>query len=45
MFPTIAGSGDRLLDGIDTTHLKLIKTTPFTSGVIVLTYGPTAAAD
>lgn len=40
MFPTIAGSGARLLDGIDTTHLKLVRSTPFASGVIVLTYAP-----
>ncbi|MEV4060051.1 dihydrofolate reductase family protein [Nonomuraea dietziae] len=40
MFPVIAGGGERLLDGIDTTHLKLVKSTPFASGVIVLTYAP-----
>lgn len=40
MFPTIAGSGARLLDGLDTTHLKLVRSTPFASGVIVLTYAP-----
>lgn len=40
MFPVIAGSGARLLDGIDTAHLKLVKSTPFASGVIVLTYAP-----
>ncbi|NUS45332.1 MAG: hypothetical protein HOQ24_16790 [Mycobacteriaceae bacterium] len=38
MYPTIAGRGERLLDGLDTTHLKLIKTTTFASGVIVLAY-------
>lgn len=40
MFPTISGGGDRLLDGIETTRLTLVKTTPFASGVIVLTYAP-----
>ncbi|MFI7696107.1 dihydrofolate reductase family protein [Nonomuraea sp. NPDC049655] len=40
--PVVAGSGDRLLDGIDTTHLKLARTTTFASGVIVLTYTPGA---
>lgn len=40
MFPVIAGSGQRLLDGFDTTHLNLVKTTPFTSGIVVLTYTP-----
>lgn len=40
MFPAIAGGGDRLLDGIDTAHLKLVKTTPLASGVVVLTYAP-----
>jgi pimeloyl-ACP methyl ester carboxylesterase len=31
----------RLLDGIDTTtHLKLIDTTRFASGIVVLIYGP-----
>ncbi|PZG13074.1 dihydrofolate reductase family protein [Nonomuraea aridisoli] len=39
-FPTIAGSGDRLLDGLDVTHLRLLETTRFESGIVVLTYGP-----
>ncbi|NGN65703.1 hypothetical protein G5C51_17580 [Streptomyces sp. A7024] len=38
MFPVIAGSGTRVLDGIDTTHLKLAKTTTLASSVVVLTY-------
>jgi len=45
MFPTIAGSGQRLLDGIDTTHLKLVTTTTFASGVIVLTYAPNSTKE
>jgi dihydrofolate reductase len=40
MFPVIAGSGERLLDGIDTAHLNLTKTTPLKSGVVLLTYTP-----
>jgi dihydrofolate reductase len=41
MFPVVAGSGERLLDGIiDMTHLKLVNTTPFKSGIVVLTYAP-----
>ncbi len=39
-FPVVAGSGERLLDGIDVTHLKLVSTTPFASGIVVLTYAP-----
>ncbi|MEX2421074.1 MAG: dihydrofolate reductase family protein [Actinomycetota bacterium] len=38
MFPVVAGSGERLLDGIDTTHLQLVDTTRFSSGIVVLTY-------
>jgi dihydrofolate reductase len=40
MFPVVAGSGERLFDGVglDTTHLKLVETTPFDSGIVVLTY-------
>lgn len=40
LFPVVAGSGQRLLDGIDTTHLKLLDTTRFNSGIVVLAYGP-----
>lgn len=40
MFPVIAGSGQRILEGLDTTHLKLLTTTAFKSGITVLTYGP-----
>ncbi len=41
-FPVVAGEGDRLLDGLDLTHLKLAETTPFDSGIVVLTYVPKA---
>lgn len=40
MFPVIAGGGQRLLDDIDATHLQLLDTTQFDSGIVVLTYGP-----
>ena len=40
LFPVIAGSGEGFLEGIDTTHLKLVDTTPFASGIVVLTYAP-----
>jgi dihydrofolate reductase len=40
VFPVIAGGGRRLLDGIDTTHLALLDTTPFKSGIVVHFYGP-----
>jgi dihydrofolate reductase len=40
VFPVIAGGGRRLLDGIDTTHLALLDTTPFASGIVVHVYGP-----
>jgi dihydrofolate reductase len=40
MFPVVAGSGQRLFDGIDTTHLKLVDTTKFTSGIVVFTLAP-----
>ena len=38
VFPVAAGSGQRLFDGIDTTHLRLLDTTRFRSGIVVLTY-------
>ncbi|MFI1867184.1 dihydrofolate reductase family protein [Streptomyces jumonjinensis] len=40
MFPVIAGSGERILDGISTAHLKLTSTTSLASGVVLLTYTP-----
>ncbi|MGN9843296.1 dihydrofolate reductase family protein [Nonomuraea sp. H19] len=38
-FPCVAGGGDRLLDGLDLTHLDLLETTRFKSGIVVNTYG------
>ena len=40
VFPVLAGSGQRLIEGIETTHLKLVETTRFGSGIVVLTYTP-----
>ncbi|GGS98279.1 pyrimidine reductase [Planobispora rosea] len=40
MFPVVAGGGQRLFDGIDTTHLKLTRSTQFASGIVVLVYEP-----
>ncbi|MGH3387051.1 MAG: dihydrofolate reductase family protein [Nocardioidaceae bacterium] len=40
VFPVIAGKGDRLFDGFDLTHLDLVRTTPFTSGIVVHAYAP-----
>lgn len=41
IFPVLAGGGQHLIDGIETTHLKLVDTTPFESGIVVQTYAPT----
>ncbi|WP_336213951.1 dihydrofolate reductase family protein [Nonomuraea sp. LPB2021202275-12-8] len=38
LFPTIAGSGYRLYDGIDTTHLNLVDVKRLSSGILGLTY-------
>ncbi len=40
IFPVLAGGGQRLTDGIETTHLELVETTPFSSGIVVNTYAP-----
>jgi dihydrofolate reductase len=40
LFPVAVGAGQRLFDQIDTTHLKLLDTTRFDSGIVVLVYGP-----
>ena len=39
VFPVALGSGERLFDGFDTTHLKLLDTCPFESGIVVHVYG------
>jgi dihydrofolate reductase len=40
IFPVLAGSGQRLIDGIEVTHLTLVDTTRFASGIVVNTYTP-----
>jgi len=42
IFPIAVGSGKRLFDGIDTSHLKLklTGTTTFSNGSVILTYVP-----
>ncbi|MEV0058155.1 dihydrofolate reductase family protein [Saccharopolyspora shandongensis] len=40
LFPVIAGSGQRILDGLVTTHLTLAGTTTFSSGIVVAVYEP-----
>lgn len=35
VFPVLAGSGGRLAEGIDTTHLRLVDATTFASGIVV----------
>jgi dihydrofolate reductase len=38
LFPAFVGGGQRLFDGFDTRHLKLLRTTTFKSGITVLTF-------
>jgi len=40
VFPVISGGGLRLFDGVSTTHLNLVSTTRFASGITVLTLIP-----
>lgn len=40
VFPVLAGSGERLFAGADTTHLKLVDQTTFKSGIVVGVYAP-----
>jgi dihydrofolate reductase len=40
MFPVTLGAGKRLLEGIATTHLKVVDTTHFKSGIVVLKLEP-----
>ena len=35
VFPVLTGGGQRLIEGIDTTHLKLVDTSVFSSGIVV----------
>jgi len=40
LFPVFTGSGQRLFEGFGTTHLKLVNTTSFKSGIVVIVYSP-----
>lgn len=40
LFPVAAGSGQRLFDGIETTHLKLVNMTTLSTGIVIATYTP-----
>ncbi len=40
VFPVLAGGGQRLIDGIDVTHLELLDVDRFASGIVVHVYGP-----
>jgi dihydrofolate reductase len=40
LFPVAVGAGQHLFERIDATHLKLLDTTRFDSGIVVLVYGP-----
>ena len=43
VFPVVLGTGKRLFrDGNDLSHLRLVDTRPFSSGVVLLTYQPSA---
>ena len=40
VFPVVAGGGQRLLDGVDITHLELLDAVSFNSGIVVHVCGP-----
>ncbi len=40
VFPVVAGGGDRLLEGVDATHMKLLDTSVFSSGIVVHVLDP-----
>ena len=40
LFPVVAGSGQRLFDGIGAPSLRLMDTTTFSTGIVVLSYTP-----
>lgn len=42
-FPIVAGGGTRLLAGLELTHLRLLESTTFRSGIVVHVYAPTDA--
>ena len=42
VFPVLAGGGQRLIEGIDMTHLELLDVARFKSGIVVHVLGPKA---
>ena len=42
VFPVVAGEGERLLPGIATTHLELLDSSVFSSGIVVHVLAPKA---
>ena len=42
-FPVIAGTADSIFDGLPLTHLQLLDTTTFGSGIVVQVLGPKSA--
>ena len=40
IFPVLAGSGQPLIEGVEQTHLDLVDSTRFGSGIVVNTYAP-----
>ena len=40
VFPVLAGGGQRLIEGIDVTHLQLLDSTTFESGIVVHVLAP-----
>jgi dihydrofolate reductase len=40
IFPVLVGKGQRLIEEIDVTHLQLLESTPFASGIVVNAYAP-----
>ncbi|MEV0083717.1 dihydrofolate reductase family protein [Saccharopolyspora sp. NPDC050642] len=44
LFPVIAGGGQRILEGLATTHLTLAETTTLSSGIVVAVYEPKSDA-
>jgi dihydrofolate reductase len=39
-FPVLAGGGQRLIDGVELTHLDLVDSSRFASGIVVNVYAP-----
>jgi len=40
IFPVLVGGGQPLIEGIETTHLELVQTTTFSTGIVVHTLTP-----